>query len=151
MKKQPTPSSSTARSRFTPLADLRVLDLTKVLAGPLCTQYLGDLGADVIKVEPCDGGDDTRSWPPLTNGDGAVFLSANRNKRSVAIDLKTPGGKAVIMRLVDKADILVESYRKGAMERLGLGYEELKLRNPRLVYASISGFGRHVLVPPYAR
>lgn len=143
MKKQSTPASSTAKSRFAPLAGLRVLDLTKVLAGPLCTQYLGDLGADVIKVEPCDGGDDTRSWPPLTNGDGAVFLSANRNKQSVAIDLKTPGGKAVIMRLVDRADILVESYRKGAMERLGLGYEELKLRNPRLVYASISGFGRH--------
>lgn len=127
---------------FSPLAGLRVLDLTKVLAGPLCTQYLGDLGADVIKIETCDGGDDTRSWPPLAGGDGAVFLSANRNKRSIAVDLKTAAGRAVVMRLVDRADILVESYRKGAMERLGLGFEALRARNPRLIYASISGFGR---------
>lgn len=127
---------------FSPLAGLRVLDLTKVLAGPLCTQYLGDLGADVVKIEACDGGDDTRSWPPLTGGDGAVFLSANRNKRSVAVDLKTAAGRAIVMRLVERADILVESYRKGAMERLGLGHEALRARNPRLIYASISGFGR---------
>ncbi|MES2363262.1 MAG: CoA transferase [Pseudomonadota bacterium] len=127
---------------FSPLAGLRVLDLTKVLAGPLCTQYLGDLGADVIKIEACDGGDDTRSWPPLAGGDGAVFLSANRNKRSLAVDLKSASGREIVMKLVDKADVLVESYRKGAMERLGLGFEDVKKRNPKIVYASISGFGR---------
>lgn len=127
---------------FSPLAGLRVLDLTKVLAGPICTQYLGDLGADVIKIEACGGGDDTRSWPPYVEGDGAVFLSANRNKRSLAVDLKSSAGLEVALRLAKEADIVVESYRKGAMERLGLGYDELKKLNPRLVYASISGFGR---------
>jgi crotonobetainyl-CoA:carnitine CoA-transferase CaiB-like acyl-CoA transferase len=136
---QPTAPPS---AEFSPLTGLRVLDLTKVLAGPLCTQYLGDLGADVIKIEGCEDGDDTRSWPPLTGGDGAVFLSANRNKRSVAVDLKTAAGHAIVMRLVERADILVESYRKGAMERLGLGFEALRAHNPRLIYASISGFGR---------
>lgn len=135
-------NSSSPNRTFAPLAGLRVLDLTKVLAGPLCTQYLGDLGAEVIKVEACGFGDDTRSWPPLISGDGAVFMCANRNKRSIALDLKTPAGLQVATRLAQDADILVESYRKGAMERLGLGYDTLKKLNPRLVYASISGFGR---------
>ncbi|WP_418319777.1 CaiB/BaiF CoA transferase family protein [Piscinibacter sakaiensis] len=127
---------------FAPLTGIRVLDMSKVLAGPMCGQYLADLGASVIKVEPCDGGDDTRSWPPLVGEDGAVFLSANRNKRSIAVNLKTAAGHEVIMRLLDNSDVLLESYRKGAMERLGLGYETLRERYPRLIYASISGFGR---------
>lgn len=127
---------------FAPLAGIRVLDMSKVLAGPMCGQYLADLGADVVKVEPCDGGDDTRGWPPLIGEDGAVFLSANRNKRSIAVDLKTAAGRDVVMRLLDGCDVLLESYRKGAMERLGLGHEALCRRDPRLIYASISGFGR---------
>ena len=127
---------------FLPLAGIRVLDLTKVLAGPLCTQYLGDLGGDVIKVEPVGTGDDTRTWPPRVEGDGAVFLSCNRNKRSIALDLKSPGGLAVLMDLVRDADLFVESYRTGAMDRLGLGYTALHAINPRLIYCSISGFGR---------
>jgi formyl-CoA transferase len=127
---------------FAPLAGIRVLDMSKVLAGPMCGQYLADLGADVVKVEPCDGGDDTRRWPPLVGDDGAVFLSANRNKRSIAVDLKTAAGRDVVMRLLEDCDVLLESYRKGAMERLGLGHEALCKRDPRLIYASISGFGR---------
>lgn len=127
---------------FAPLAGIRVLDMSKVLAGPMCGQYLADLGASVIKVEPCDGGDDTRGWPPIIGEDGAVFLSANRNKRSIAVDLKTAAGREVVMRLLDDSDVLLESYRKGAMERLGLGREALRARYPRLIYASISGFGR---------
>jgi crotonobetainyl-CoA:carnitine CoA-transferase CaiB-like acyl-CoA transferase len=127
---------------FAPLAGIRVLDMSKVLAGPMCGQYLADLGASVIKVEPCDGGDDTRGWPPIIGEDGAVFLSANRNKRSIAVDLKTEAGREVVMRLLDDSDVLLESYRKGAMERLGLGHEALRARYPRLIYASISGFGR---------
>lgn len=135
-------NSPSPNRAFAPLAGLRVLDLTKVLAGPLCTQYLGDMGAEVIKVETCGAGDDTRSWPPLISGDGAVFMCANRNKRSIALDLKTSAGLQVALHLAQNADVLVESYRKGAMERLGLGYEALREINPKLVYASISGFGR---------
>jgi crotonobetainyl-CoA:carnitine CoA-transferase CaiB-like acyl-CoA transferase len=127
---------------FLPLAGVRVLDLTKVLAGPLCGQYLGDLGADVIKIESVGAGDDTRGWPPKVEDDGAVFLSANRNKRSIALDLKTSAGRDVVLQLVRESDVFVESYRKGAMERLGLGHEALREVNPRLIYASISGFGR---------
>ncbi|MGB3071290.1 MAG: CoA transferase [Ottowia sp.] len=134
---------SPTSAAFAPLSGLRVLDLTKVLAGPLCTQYLGDLGADVIKVETCGGGDDTRLWPPFIEGDGAVFLSANRNKRSIALNLKSPAGLEAALRLAEQADVVVESYRKGVMERLGLGYDALKARNPKLIYASISGFGRN--------
>jgi len=131
-----------ARHVFAPLTGIRVVDLTKVLAGPLCTQYLGELGAQVVKVEPCDGGDDTRNWPPLMGNDGAIFLNSNRNKQSLAVDLKSDQGREILWRLIDSADILVESYRTGAMERLGFGYEAVHRRNPRLVYASISGFGR---------
>lgn len=135
-----TPAAAAARP-FLPLAGIRVLDVTKVLAGPMCGQYLGDLGADVIKVETVGSGDDTRSWPPHVAGDGAVFLSANRNKRSIALDLKTAAGRDVLLRLVRRADVFVESFRKGAMERLGLGPAAMRAENPRLIYASISGFG----------
>ena len=138
-----SPNDSAASAPpFLPLAGVRVIDTSKVLAGPLCGQYLGDLGADVIKVEMAGTGDDTRSWPPYIEGDGAVFLSINRCKRSIAIDLKTEAGRGVLRRLVARADVFLESYRKGVMDRLGFGAEELRARDPRLIYCSISGFGR---------
>jgi len=125
-----------------PLSDCLVLDFTKVLAGPLCAQYLGDLGADVIKLESTGHGDDTRRWPPFRGEDGTVFLSANRNKRSIAVDLKTEAGKSIARRLARKADIVIESFGPGVPNRLGIDYETLKADNPRLIYCSISGFGR---------
>lgn len=127
---------------MTPLKGVRVLDLTKVLAGPLCTQCLGDMGADVVKVEPVGTGDDTRRWPPFRGETGAVFLSCNRNKRSLAIDLKSPEGRAAVHRLAASADVVVESFGTGVVERLGVDPQTLRAINPRLVYCSISGFGR---------
>ena len=127
---------------MTPLAGVRVLDFSKVLAGPLCAQWLGDLGAEVTKIEPPSGGDDTRGWPPFRDGVGAVFLSANRNKKSLTLDLKTGAGRDAALRMVAQADVLVESYATGVAERLGIGVEAMRLLNPRLVYCSISGFGR---------
>ncbi|HEY8347813.1 MAG TPA: CoA transferase [Symbiobacteriaceae bacterium] len=131
-----------------PLEGIRVLDLSRVLAGPYCTMLLGDAGAEVIKVEP-PAGDDTRRWgPPYAGGESAYYLSCNRNKRSVALDLSRPEGREVILRLVRQADVLVENFKLGTMERWGLGYEEvLRPLNPRLIYCSISGFGR---TGPYA-
>ena len=125
-----------------PLAGIRVLDLSKVLAGPLCAQYLGEFGAEVIKVEPCQVGDDTRKWPPLRDGTGAVFLAVNRNKRSLAVDLKTAAGKAIIHKLAARADVVLESYGTGVAERLGIDEATLRGLNERLIYCSISGFGR---------
>ncbi len=125
-----------------PLAGIRILDLTKVLAGPLCTQYLGDLGAEVIKVEPCQIGDDTRRWPPFRGETGAIFLSVNRNKRSLAVDLKTAEGQAIVHKLAVKADVVIESYGTGVADRLGIDFSTLHALNPRLIYCSISGFGR---------
>jgi crotonobetainyl-CoA:carnitine CoA-transferase CaiB-like acyl-CoA transferase len=125
-----------------PLAGIRILDLTKVLAGPLCTQYLADLGAEVIKVEPCQIGDDTRRWPPFRDQTGAIFLSVNRNKRSLAVDLKTAEGQAIVHKLAAKADVVIESYGTGVADRLGIDYPTLHALNPRLIYCSISGFGR---------
>ncbi len=135
---------SGAISGFAPLRGVRVLDLGKVLAGPTCTQLLADLGADVIKVEPTEVGDDTRGWPPFAGSgcDGAVFLSVNRNKRSLSVDLKTREGRDIVGRLLDTSDVLIESYRKGTIERLGFGYAEVRARRPGIIYASISGFGR---------
>lgn len=125
-----------------PLKGVRVLDLTKVLAGPLCCQYLGEMGAEVIKVEPL-GGDETRGWPPFRGpGLGAVFLSANRNKRSIAVDLKTQAGRDIVHRLAERADIAIESFGTGVVERLGIDAQTLRQLNPRLIYCSISGFGR---------
>lgn len=125
---------------FLPLAGRRVLDLTKILAGPLCTQVLADLGADVIKVEPM-GGDDTRHWPPFREGTGTIFLSVNRNKKSIAVDLKAPRGLDLVRRLCAQADVVVESFGPGVADRLGVGWEAMRAINPRIVYASISGFG----------
>jgi crotonobetainyl-CoA:carnitine CoA-transferase CaiB-like acyl-CoA transferase len=126
---------------FLPLDGIRVLDFSKVLAGPLCTQYLGDMGADVIKVEPCSGGDDTRAWPPITDGEGTIFLAVNRNKRSLALDLKSPEGLAVCHKLAARSDVVVESFGPGVAERLGIGCASLRSINPRLIYCSISGYG----------
>lgn len=126
-----------------PLQGVKVLDLTKVLAGPLCAQYLGEMGADIIKVEPVGTGDETRGWPPFrAPGLGAVFLSANRNKRSIAVDLKTEQGRAVVHRLAATCDIAIESFGTGVVGRLGIDAATLRGLNPRLIYCSISGFGR---------
>ena len=125
-----------------PLEGLRVVDLTRVLSGPYCTMQLGDLGAEVIKVEQPGKGDDTRAFAPPYQGDqAAYFLSVNRNKKSIALDMKSEAGKEVLWRLIDKSDILVENFRPGAMDRLGFGYAAVKRRRPAMVYASISGFG----------
>ena len=126
-----------------PLEGLRVVDLTRVLSGPYCTMQLGDMGAEVIKVEQPGKGDDTRAFAPPYQGDqAAYFLSINRNKRSITLDMKSEAGKAVLWRLIEKSDILVENFRPGAMDRLGFGYEAVRKRRPALVYASISGFGQ---------
>jgi len=125
-----------------PLAGLRVIDLTRVLSGPFCTMTLGDMGAEVIKVEHPTGGDDTRAFAPPYQGDqSAYFLSINRNKKSLTLNLKDEDAKEVLWRLIDTADILVENFRPGAAHRLGFGYEAVSARRPEMIYASISGFG----------
>lgn len=129
-------------TRMLPLDGITVLDLTKLIAGPICTQYLGDLGADIVKVEDTGAGDDLRGMPPLVGGDGTMFLAMNRNKRSIALDLKTQHGQDVIQRLARRADVLVESFGPGVAERLGVGADAMRQLNPRLIHCSISGFGR---------
>ncbi len=125
-----------------PLEGVRVLDLSRVLAGPYATMMLADLGADVLKVEHPERGDDTRHWgPPFAGGESAYFLSVNRNKRSIGVDLKDPEGLEKVKKLAAGADVLIENMRRGALEKLGLGYEGLKEVNPGLVYCSITGFG----------
>src|ERR1700688_277644 len=127
-----------------PLAGMRVLDVSQVMAGPYCCMMLGDLGADVIKVEPPAGGDQARGamgfW--LKGGDSLGFLNMNRNKRSLVVDLKTEAGKAIFYKLAKTADVIVENYRPGVMKKLGVDYETMKVVNPGLIYASISGFGQ---------
>ncbi|CAA9526020.1 MAG: L-carnitine dehydratase/bile acid-inducible protein F [uncultured Rubrobacteraceae bacterium] len=125
-----------------PLEGLKVLDLSRVLAGPYATMALADLGADVIKVEHPQRGDDTRHWgPPFAGGESAYFLSINRNKRSVGVDLKTEEGLGRVKDLAAGADVVIENWKRGALENMGLGYEALKEANPGLVYCSITGFG----------
>ena len=124
-----------------PLAGVRVLDLTRVLAGPFCSMILGDMGAEVIKIEEPSKGDDTRSWPPFLGGEATYFLSVNRNKQSLTLNLKEPEGRAILEKLARKSDVVLENFRTGTMERLGLGYKSLAKLNPRLVYCAISGFG----------
>jgi crotonobetainyl-CoA:carnitine CoA-transferase CaiB-like acyl-CoA transferase len=133
---------------MTALAGLKVVDLTHIMAGPTCTLMLADMGADVIKVEKVPGGDDTRrSVPPTVGSESAAFMMMNRNKRGIALDLRSEGGKRVLHRLLAGADVLVENYRRDTIEKLGFGYDALRERHPGLIYCSISGFGR---TGPYA-
>jgi CoA:oxalate CoA-transferase len=125
-----------------PLAGLRILDLTRVLAGPYCTMVLADLGADVIKIEPSGAGDDSRAFGPFIHGESSYFLSLNRNKKSLTLNLKTTEGKSILKQLAKQVDILIENYRPGTMKKLGLDYATLSIENPRLIYAAISGFGQ---------
>ncbi len=126
-----------------PLAGFTVLDLTRVLSGPYCTMVLGDLGARIIKVEQPRKGDDTRHWgPPFVGAESAYFLSINRNKESVTLDYKPAAGRDVLEKLIAKADVLVENFRPGTLERAGFGWDAVHARQPRLVYASISGYGQ---------
>ena len=126
-----------------PLYGVRVLDLTRVLAGPFCTMILADLGAEVIKIERPRVGDDSRHFPPFINNQSAYFININRGKKSVVINLKHPKGKELFLELVKKSDVVVENFRPGTMEKLGLGYEVLRKVNPKIIYASISGFGHY--------
>lgn len=142
------PRKGAGGAGFGPLAGLKVIDMSHVMAGPVCGMMLADMGADVIKVEKMPGGDDTRrSTPPSIAGESAAFMIMNRNKRGVVLDVKSPGGREALLRMIDGADILIENYRKGTLDRLGLGFEALHARNPRLIFCSISGFGR---TGPYA-
>ncbi|HYE51805.1 MAG TPA: CaiB/BaiF CoA-transferase family protein [Azospirillaceae bacterium] len=148
--KRPAPPPVTG-----PLAGIRVLDMSRILAGPSATQILGDLGADVVKVEKPREGDDTRKWGPpyLTDAEGnettesSYYLSANRNKRSLTVDFTHPEGKAVVLRLLTHADVVIENYKAGTLAKYGLGYEDLRDAYPRLVYCSLTGFGQ---TGPYA-
>lgn len=124
------------------LDNIVVLDLTRVLAGPYCTMILADLGAEVIKIERPDAGDDSRSFPPFKNGESGYYMSLNRNKKGITMDLKSHGDREAFIELVKQADVVVENFRPGTMERLGLGYETLKQINKKIVYAAISGFGQ---------
>jgi len=131
-----------------PLSGIRVIELAHIMAGPCCGLMLADMGADVIKLEKAPAGDDSRRFlPPDIGGESAAFLMMNRNKRGIVVDLKTAGGKQVARRLLAGADVVIENYRKGTMELLGLGYETLRQDNPGLIYCEISGFGR---TGPYA-
>jgi crotonobetainyl-CoA:carnitine CoA-transferase CaiB-like acyl-CoA transferase len=125
-----------------PLSDVRVLDLSRVLAGPFATMLLGDLGADVIKVEQPGRGDDTRHWgPPFAGGESAYFLAINRNKRSITADLKHPQDVRRVLKLASKADIIIENFRRGTQKALGIDYDSVRSRNQRIIYCSISSFG----------
>ena len=124
------------------LDDIKVVDLTRTLAGPSCTQMLGDMGADVIKIEEPNLGDETRSWTPFWNDEGTQFLSFNRNKRSLSVNLREKEGIDIVLDLASKADVMVESFRTGALDRMGIGYEAVKAVNPSIIYCSISGYGR---------
>jgi crotonobetainyl-CoA:carnitine CoA-transferase CaiB-like acyl-CoA transferase len=126
-----------------PLAGMKVIDLTHVMAGPTCTLMLADMGADVIKIEKIPDGDDSRHMiPPKIGDETAAFMMMNRNKRGIAIDLKTADGKTILAKLIEDADVVVENFAPGVMDRLGFGYEALRARHPALIYCSLSGFGR---------
>ena len=125
-----------------PLSGVKVVEFCQVLAGPYCGMLLADMGAEVIKIEHPDKGDDTRAFAPPFQGDqAAYFLSVNRNKKSIALDMKTKAAKEVLWKLIECSDILVENFKPGAMDRLGFSYAEVKKRCPKMIYASISGFG----------
>jgi formyl-CoA transferase len=124
-----------------PLTGIRVVDLSRVLAGPYCSLLLADMGAEVIKVEEPGKGDDTRAWPPFVGGESTYFMSVNRGKQSLTLNLKAAGARTVLRRLLESADVLLENFRPGTLDRLGFGYATVRETNPRLVYCSISGFG----------
>jgi len=125
------------------LEGIKILDLSRALAGPYCTMLLGDMGADVIKIERPGKGDDSRAWgPPFIEGESAYFLSVNRNKKSITLNLKSKKGKEILFKLIKISDVLIETNRPGVMEKLGLSFEEVKKINPKIVYCSISGFGQ---------
>ena len=126
-----------------PLTGVRVVDVTQIMAGPFCSMLLGDMGADVIKIEKPDGGDDVRrSGPPFVAGESATFLNIGRNKRSVVIDMKRPEGAEIVRGMARDAEIFVQNLRPGRLEGFGLGYENIRAVNPAIVYATITGFGR---------
>ncbi|WP_226575391.1 CaiB/BaiF CoA transferase family protein [Acuticoccus sediminis] len=133
--------------RTGPLTGMRVIELAHIMAGPVCGLMLADMGADVVKVEKPNGDDTRRTVPPEVNGESAAFMIMNRNKRGIALDLKSDEGKAVLRRLLADADVVIENYRQGTMEKLGLGFEDLRKENPGLIYCAVSGFGR---TGPYA-
>lgn len=137
-----TISNAAATAPVQALAGLKVLDLTRLLPGAFCSMMLADLGAEVLKIEQPDGGDYNRSFPPLARVESGSFLLLNRNKKSLVLNLKTDAGKQVLRRLVAEADVLLEGFRPGVMDRLGLGYDSLAAINPRLVYCAISGYGQ---------
>ncbi len=131
-----------------PLEGLKVIELAHIMSGPTCGMMLADMGADVVKVEKVPGGDDTRRMTPPTIGDeSAAFMMMNRNKRGIALDLKTEGGKEILLRMVRQSDVILENFRHDTLDRLGLGYERLRQENPAIIYCAISGFGR---TGPYA-
>lgn len=141
MKAKSRPSRS--KSPELPLSRIAVLDLTRILSGPFCTMKLGDMGAEVIKIEQPGNGDETRKWgPPFIKGESAYFLSVNRNKKSVTLDLKSEEGKEILIKLIKRSDVLVENFRAGVMKSLGFDYPIVRLINPRIVYCSISGYGQ---------
>ncbi|NWF53695.1 MAG: CoA transferase [Syntrophaceae bacterium] len=125
-----------------PLEGLVILDMTRFLSGPFCTMLLGDMGAEVIKIEPPETGDDTRAWAPFIGGQGSYYLSTNRNKKSICVDTRKDEGNEVLRRMVGKADVFVENFKPGLMDRLGLDFKSMIALNPRLIYCSISGFGQ---------
>ena len=126
-----------------PLKGMKVIELAHIMSGPVCGMMLADMGADVIKVEKIPGGDDSRRFAPiLESGETSGFMIVNRNKRGIALDLKTEGGRSVLKRMLADADVVTENYRAGTMEKFGLGYDSLRKLNPGLIYCSISGFGR---------
>jgi len=125
-----------------PLTGIRIVDLTRVVAGPFCTMMLGDMGAEVLKIEEPRHGDDSRAWAPFLEGTGSFFLALNRSKKSVALDLKTPEGAAALKRLIESADVLIENFRPGSLAELGFDYAAVSALNPRLIYCSISGYGQ---------
>ncbi|HQE67479.1 MAG TPA: CaiB/BaiF CoA-transferase family protein, partial [Bacillota bacterium] len=131
-----------------PLEHIKVLDFTRVLAGPFCTMILANMGAEIIKIERLGSGDDSRSYGPFINGQSAYFISINRGKKSISIDLKSEKGIEVVKELVSKVDVVAENFRPGTMEKLGLSYEQLKKINPRLIFATMSGFGQ---TGPYSK
>src|SRR4026209_788993 len=123
-----------------PLTGLRVIDLTRVVAGPYCTMMLGDMGAEVLKIEEPKHGDDSRAGAPFLEGTGSVSLALNRSKKSVALDLKSPDGADALRRLIETADVLIENFRPGSLAELGFGYDDAAKMNPRLGYCSIAGY-----------